>query len=39
MKINGLDGSAGSIVLMGHVSVIISYSSHCLTIETDKIYK
>ncbi len=36
MKINSLDGSAGYIVLMGHVSVIISYSSCCLTTETEK---
>ncbi len=36
MQINVLEVRAGYVVLMGHVSVTISYSSHCLTIETKK---
>ncbi len=31
-----LEGRAGYVVLMGRVSVTISYSSHCLTTETVK---
>ncbi len=34
MQINILEGRAG--VLMGRISVAISYSSHCLTTETVK---
>ncbi len=36
MQINILEGRAGYVVLMGRVSVTISYSSHCLTTETVK---
>ncbi len=36
MQINILEGRAGYIVLMGRVSVTISYSFRCLTIETEK---
>ncbi len=36
MQINILEGRAGYLVLMDHVSVTISYSSHCLTTETVK---
>ncbi len=36
MQINILDGRAGYIVLMGRVSVTISYSFRCLTKETEK---
>ncbi len=34
MQINILEGRAGYVVLMGCVSVTISYSIHCLTTET-----
>ncbi len=34
MQINILEGRAGYVVLIGRVSVTISYSSHCLTTET-----
>ncbi len=37
MQINILEGRAG-YVLMGRVSVTISYSSCCLTTETEKKY-
>ncbi len=36
MQINTLEGRAGYVDLMGHVSVTISYSSHCLKTETVK---
>ncbi len=36
MQINILEGRAGYVVLMGRVSVTISYASCCLTTETDK---
>ncbi len=36
MQINILEGRTGYVVLMGRVSVIISYSSRCLTTETEK---
>ncbi len=36
VQINILDGRAGYVVLMGRVSVTISYSSRCLTTETVK---
>ncbi len=36
MQINILEGRAGYLVLMGHVSVTISYSFRCLTTETVK---
>ncbi len=38
MQINILEGRAGYVVLMGRVSVTISYSSCCLTTETENIY-
>ncbi len=34
MQINILEGRAGYVVLKGHISVTISYSSHWLTTET-----
>ncbi len=34
MQINILEGRAGYVVSMGHISVTISYSFHCLTTET-----
>ncbi len=34
MQINILEGRAGYVVLMGHVSITISYSFRCLTTET-----
>ncbi len=34
MQINILEGRAGYVVLMGRVSVTISYSFRCLTTET-----
>ncbi len=36
MQINILEGRAGYVVLMDHVSVTISYSFRCLTKETEK---
>ncbi len=36
MQINILEARADYVVLMGHVSVTISYSSRCLTTETVK---
>ncbi len=36
VQINVLEGRAGYLDLMGRVSVIISYSSRCLTTETVK---
>ncbi len=36
MQINILEGRAGYVVLMDRVSVTISYSSRCLTTETEK---
>ncbi len=36
VQINILEGRAGYVVLMGRVSVTISYSSRCLTTETVK---
>ncbi len=36
MQINILEGRAGYAVLMGRVSVTISYSFCCLTTETEK---
>ncbi len=36
VQINILDRRAGYVVLMGRVSVTISYSFHCLTTETVK---
>ncbi len=36
VQINVLEVRAGYVVLMGHVSVTISYSSCCLTTETVK---
>ncbi len=36
VQINILEGRAGYVVLMGRVSVTISYSFHCLTTETVK---
>ncbi len=36
VQINILEGRAGYVVLMGRVSVIISYSLRCLTTETVK---
>ncbi len=36
MQINILEGRAGSVVIMGRVSVTISYSSRCLTTEKVK---
>ncbi len=36
MQINILETRAGYIVLMGHISVTISYASRCLTTETVK---
>ncbi len=36
MQINVLELRAGYVVFMGRVSVTISYSSHCLTLETKK---
>ncbi len=36
MQINVLEGRAGYVVVMGHVSVTISYSSRFLTTETVK---
>ncbi len=36
VQMNILEGRAGYVVLMGHVSVTISYSFRCLTTETVK---
>ncbi len=36
VQINILEGRAGYVIPMGHVSVTISYSFHCLTTETVK---
>ncbi len=36
VQINILEGRGSYVVLMGRVSVIISYSFHCLTTETVK---
>ncbi len=36
MQINILEGRAGYLLLMGRVSVTISYSFRCLTTETVK---
>ncbi len=36
MQINILEGRAGYVVLMGRISVTISYSFRCLTTETVK---
>ncbi len=36
VQINILEGRAGYVVLMGHVSFTFSYSFHCLTTETVK---
>ncbi len=36
VQINTLEGRAGYVVLMGHVSVAITYSFHCLTTEAVK---
>ncbi len=36
VQINILEGRAGYVVLMGRVTVTISYSSRCLTTETGK---
>ncbi len=36
MQINILEGRAGYAVIMGRVSVTISYSFCCLTTETEK---
>ncbi len=36
MQINILEMRAGYVILMGHVSVTISYASRCLTTETVK---
>ncbi len=36
VQINILEGRAGSVVLMGHISVTISYSFRCLKTETVK---
>ncbi len=36
MQINILEERAGHVVLMGRVSVTISYSFCCLTTETEK---
>ncbi len=35
-QVNALEVRAGNVVLMGRVSVTISYSFRCLTIETEK---
>ncbi len=36
MQINIMEGRAGYVVLMGRVSITISYSFRCLTAETEK---
>ncbi len=36
VQINILEGGACYVVLMGHISITISYSSRCLTTETEK---
>ncbi len=36
VQINILEGRAGYVVLMGRVSITVSYSFRCLTTETEK---